>query len=272
MRLPARAVVAALLVTAALPVATAGGSTSAPPPVTLPAWPERPARVALIGDSVAESVADAMTGEAARRGIRLDTHTRVGCGVTDGIPAGTNNPTFSANCARTNGAFLAQAAAMPVDAVIVMSSWEVNSHVVEGNRLEFRSPEWDAWMTAQLDALRQQFGGVPLLLANVAPRSPVDGISTMTPSETDMALRFGQFLADYAAWRAGSTGMVDIVGILCPTDPTACPEYVDGARPRPGLGAHFDDAGAGWFAPRMLDAVQRAWDGIGTVVTTPPGF
>lgn len=270
--LPVAALMALAAVTVVPATAGAGPAPAATPTITLPTWPERPTRVALIGDSVAGSAADALVAEAARRGITLETFIRVGCGITDGIPAGTNNPSFSARCARENGAFLDRAAAEPVDAVVVMSSWEVNSHTVAGTQLDFRSPDWDAWMTGNLEQVQDRFGGAPLLLATTAPRSPLGTVSTMSPQEVDQVLRYNEFLRSHAYWRPGEVGIVDVTDILCPTDPAVCPEFFGEARPRPDLGAHFDAAGAAWFAPQMIDRVQAAWDGIGTVVTTPPGF
>ncbi len=267
--------VAAIITLAAVAVLSAAASAQGPaktPTVTPHTWPERPVRVALIGDSVAASVADELAAEAARRGITLKTFTRAGCGITDGIPAGTNNASFSARCAQENEAFLVRAATEPVDAVIVMSSWEINSHTVGGTRLDFRTPAWDAWMAGQLDKIRDRFGDVPLLLATIAPRAPLGTVSTMSPQELDQVLRYGEFLRNHASWRTGEVGIVDVAHILCPTDPAVCPEFFGTARPRPDLGAHFDAPGAAWFAPRMIDQVQTAWDGIGTVVTTPPGF
>lgn len=267
------AIVAAALALAAIPAAARSGPrTPTTPAITLPTMADHPARVVLLGDSVAAGVADAVASAAATRGTRLGTFTRVGCGITDGIVVGTNSTAFSTECARDTDAFLAQAAAQPVDAVVVMSSWEVNSHVVDGRRLEFRTPEWDAWMTGQLDAIRHRFGDVPMLLATVAPRAPLGSVSTMSPAETDQVLRYDQFLRDYVTMHGGEAAIVDVDRILCPTAPGECPEYFGSARPRPDLGAHFDTAGAAWFAPQMVDAVQRAWEQVGAVITAPPGF
>jgi hypothetical protein len=270
--LPVAALVALAAITVVPATAGADPAPSARPTTTLPTWPERPARIALIGDSVAGSAADALATEAARRGMVLETFTRAGCGITNGIPAGTNNPSFSARCVRDNDAFLDRAAADPVDAVVVMSSWEVNSHTVGGTPLGFRTPEWDAWMTGQLEGLQDRFDGAPLLLATIAPRAPLGPVSTMSPSEVDQVLRYNEFLRGYASWRTDEAAIVDVNGILCPADPVLCPEFFGTARPRPDMGAHFDAAGAAWFAPQTIDRVQTAWDGIGTVVTTPPGF
>src|SRR5690606_30405915 len=111
------------IIAALLPAPAAASAVEAPPavaPATPTAWAARPARVVLIGDSVAASAAESMQAEAARRGIRLDVHARDGCGFTSGIPAGTN----SAGCVANRAAFLGAAAREPADAVIVMSSWE----------------------------------------------------------------------------------------------------------------------------------------------------
>lgn len=242
------------------------------PVVTLPTMPARPPRLALVGDSVAAGIADQLATVAKSRGTQLRTFTRVGCGITNGVPVGTNSTAFSTQCVRDNDGFLAQAAAQPVDGVVLMSSWEVNSHVVDGRRLEFRSPEWDAWMTGQLDAIRHRFRDVPLLLATVAPRAPLGTVSTMSAAELDMVLRYDEFLRGYATMHPGEAAVVDVDRILCPTDPRTCPEYFGTARPRPDLGAHFDAAGAAWFAPQMADAIQRAWEQVGAVITAPPGF
>jgi hypothetical protein len=244
---------------------------AAAPTYTLPTMPERPSSLVMVGDSVADGAAPALAAEAARRGSALQAFSRVGCGITDGVPVDTGNAATSAQCVRDNEGFLAGAAARPVDAVIVWSSWEVNSHVVEGQRLDFRTPEWDAWMTRQLDGLYLRFGRVPMLLATTAPRAPLPGgVLTMTPEEVEDVRRYGEFLRNYAALRAGEVGIVDVDRILCPGG--SCPEALDGIVVRPDLGAHFDNAGADWLAPWILDAVQRAWEQIGAVATAPLGF
>jgi hypothetical protein len=243
------------------------------PTYTLAAMPERPSSLTLVGDSVADGAAPALAAEAARRGIALRAFARVGCGITAGVPVGTNNAATSARCVLDNERFLAAAAATPVDAVIVWSSWEVNSHVVDGQRLDFRTAEWDGWMTRQLDDIHARFGRVPMLLATTAPRAPVEGgVPTMTPEEAQDVRRYDQFLRDYAALRGGEVGIVEVDQILCSGDVVVCPEVIDGVVVRPHLGAHFDAAGADWLAPRFLDAVQRAWERIAAVATAPRGF
>lgn len=267
------AVIAVTLVaTVTVSPAALAPSTPAAAPIPLVTWPERPARVTVLGDSIAAGVVAAMAAVAESSGIDLRAFTRLGCGITDGLVVTTNDLAFSTQCASERDTFLNQAAAEPTDAIVVMSSWEVNSHIVDGRLLRFRTPEWDAWMTGELDAIRQRFSGVPMLLATVAPRAPLGAIATMSPSDVDEVLRYNRFVRDYVTMHADQTAIVDVARILCPRAPSACPEYFGEVRPRPDLGAHFDAAGAAWFAPRMADAVQQAWEQVGAVVTAPPGF
>jgi len=223
-----------------------------------PTFPAQPRRIVLIGDSVAASLADGLSAEAARRGLEFAAYTRVGCGLTTGVPVDTGNAAFSQQCAADAPAYLAdvQAHEPSADVVLWLSSWDFDSYVVDGRTLTYGSPEWESWFDGELNAARRRFGR--LFLVTVPPRANLNGKPTMTPEEANGLMQLADVYRRFIAKHPTSTGIVDLTHIVCAAGPP-CPEFVDGFQLRPDLGAHFDAAGANWVAPWFLDAVSNEW-------------
>jgi hypothetical protein len=240
------------------------GKPTAPKPTTTtspPTFPAQPRRIVLIGDSVAASLADGVAAEAARRGLEFAAYTRVGCGLTTGVPVETGNAAFSQQCAAGASAYLDDVRAREpnADVVLWLSSWDFDSYVVDGRALTYRTPEWESWLDGELDAARRRFGR--LFLVTVPPRANLNGKPTMAPDEANDLMQLADVYRRFVAKHPTDTGIVDLTRIVCASGPP-CPEFVDGLQLRPDLGAHFDAAGANWVAPWFLDAFGTEWSRV----------
>src|SRR5262249_14787263 len=131
------------------------------------------------------SLADALTAEAARRGLEFAAYTRVGCGLTTGIPVETGNLAYSQQCAADTRFYLADVRAREpnADVVLWLSSWDFDSEVVNGRTLDYRSPEWESWLDGELDGARRRFGR--LFLVTVPPRANLNGAPMMGLTEAN---------------------------------------------------------------------------------------
>ena len=49
--------------------------------------------------------------------------------------------------------------------------------------------------------------------------------------------------------------VLDLAPIVCPNG-SPCGEYVDGVRPRPRDGGHYEGDGPAWVAPKIIKALK----------------
>ncbi len=242
------------------PHITAAPDTSPPgapvPDTSAPATapPATPKRVALVGDSVAASLADALEAEFTSRGIAFANASAPGCGVLDGDPADDRGQILqiTSKCS----------AAIPdlqrnvvdkadPDLVVVLSSWEAGDRVVDGVWHPFGSAEADSQL---LDLYRRTIdrvtsGGARAALVTIADnvdskRGPADG-------DKIRRLRHMNGVLEQVVQRdPARASLVRLDKIVCPDDP--CPKVVGGIELRATDGAHFADRDAAAFVAREL--------------------
>ena len=215
-------------------------------------------RIVLMGDSLASGLADPMATVAPGAVVG---DARSGCGWVDALVVHTPNRALSQWCVDDDEAYLARVAqkARDADAVVLLSSWENNDHVVGGQVLSFATPEWDAWFLAQLESLRVRLG-TRLVLATVPLGGPAYDRAgdrfVYTQDESDQARldHIADLYRVFAAAHDTDVSVVDLNRIVCPQR-YPCPGRLDGVVLRPTDGAHPSPEGAAWEAPRFLTMI-----------------
>jgi len=248
-------------------VTTAPGASAAPAQ-----------RVVLIGDSVAATLGDALGQAGADDGVVVVTRARPGCGLTTGIATGADGTPISwaADCAAAAPGYEQESLdAVRPDTVLWHSTWE-NADVVVGKRhLVVGTPAWKQWFAGELERVRRLAAdnGARLVLLTIPPRAPNPNI-VIDPDQERRSTEVNAAFARFAAAHPTDVGVVDFTALVCPSG-QPCPTEIDGVTLRPRDGGHFEADGAAWVAPRLLDLVYRAIEGMGTAdtatTTTSPG-
>jgi hypothetical protein len=128
---------------------------------------------------------------------------------------------------------------------------------VNGKFVRFGTKAGYALLTQELNAALARFhaaGASRLVLLTYPPRaSHSDQVVTTTLDRT-LPPKLNRFFHTYAAEHPSDVIVVDLASIVCPGG-WPCPEFVDGIRPRPRDGGHFEGAGPAWLAPKLVQAI-----------------
>jgi SGNH domain (fused to AT3 domains) len=228
------------------------------PPAAQPAPPiPTPARMVLMGDSVAVSIGPALVNAAAAQGIFLHNASRSGCSQINGIATTVDSQSYpwEPGCANGNVAFQRDILGTYRPQLVVwLSTWESVDRVLGGEWVHFATFRGNPRIVAEIDAAvgRLTAGGARLVFAIPAPVPP-----GTEAEDHDAMARLGSLstvLREYARQHADRVFVVEMGELLCPDGPP-CPETINGAVPRPD-GMHFDDpASAAWVADWLVDRV-----------------
>ncbi len=231
---------------------------------------------AIVGDSVARSLAPGLEAEATKRDLGYAQATFGGCSVGQLLRLDENDDPFS-NAARcveeTRAAFDALVAHSDPDVVLWYSQRERYAVEVDGEALAAGTREWATAVFADWDGTLDRLTASGARLALVLPAYGNGGHTELCEGDDPYALlereecradngalTGGPLRAFYRVWAAGHGDrvvVVDATPIVCSgEDP--CPAEAGGVALRPDDGIHFSEAGAAWVAPRLLDAVDTA--------------
>jgi hypothetical protein len=270
-------VVTALVAVVALAGPAVAGPVAAPSPPTEPALlpradevrrlqapfqlpTDRAPRLVLVGDSVADSFSAAVAAEAQRRGASFSRSVKPGCGILPGLPTTRSGftPAWAAGCASNVDNWRREAAAIPADLVLYLSTWDGSTRLLGDT---FVDPITMTGFQTFSDLVRETVDAIAppgsgrsvVLLAEAIPtRGSVSGDAT--PERILEARVHRAVLRNVARSDPDRVRLVDLGQWLCPLGPP-CPEIVDGIVARAEDGGHFSHEGAAWFAPRLLDAL-----------------
>ena len=222
---------------------------SADPVVTTP--PEQVESVALVGDSVAGSLAPAFGEALTAAGYTfLDAHVH-GCGVASGLTVTETGERFpwSDECVeRVPVVHDALIADHDPDLVVWHSTWETADRLVDNTFLEFGTAEHDAALAAEIDRVVERLSrrGAEVVILVAPPNAPSEFLAE--PDPTDM-LHLADLLAA-AERRLDALSLIDLNPIVCPGGPP-CPQQIDELTIRPD-GGHYSEAAAAWLVDRLL--------------------
>lgn len=240
------------------PATSAPGTPAPDTSVSTTAPQATPKRIALVGDSIAASLADALAAEFTSRGIAFANASAPGCGVLDGDPADNRGQILEITN-KCSGAIPdiqrgVIERARP-DLVVVLSSWEAGDRVVDGVWHPFGSAEADSQLLDlyQRTIDRLTVGGARAALVTIADnvdskRGPADG------DKIRRGRHMNSMLEQVVKRDPLRTSLVRLDEIVCPADP--CPRVVGGIELRATDGAHFaDPAGAAFVARQLADKI-----------------
>jgi peptidoglycan/LPS O-acetylase OafA/YrhL/lysophospholipase L1-like esterase len=214
-------------------------------------------RVLLLGDSVAYTLGDALSAEAAKDGVALETIGRLGCSMTTGIALADGAPVnWGAVCA--NDTIKYQTDALDQyrpDTLMWLSTWETSDYEVNGETLKFGTPAFDDWLLGEMERVRELGAsrGARLVFVTSPPTAP-NPQREVDPVANEKIDQLNALYGRFAAEHPQDVTVVDISPIVCPGG-APCPTTLDGVVLRPKDGGHYEAEGAAWLAPRLLDGL-----------------
>jgi peptidoglycan/LPS O-acetylase OafA/YrhL len=237
-------------------------ATSVAPGAPLPA--RDVGRIHLIGDSVAASLAEfGMVAYANSQGLAFAADARPGCGLIGGLPGPSEAEGPVAWAEACDGALVefeqGLASRRGADTIVWMSTWETSDRWVDGVFYEFGTPEADEVVLRLIDEARARVLAGSDAIMVFALQPPNASMSEKGPPDQEnirRMLHLNELLREYSAEHPADTRVLDLSAIVCPGG-VPCPETVDGVRPRPADGAHYEAEGATWLAPRFFAEIQR---------------
>lgn len=210
--------------------------------------------IALVGDSVAGSLAPAMSNAFSRAGYTfLDAHVH-GCGIASGLTVtevGERFPWSDACVERVPAVHDQLIREHDPDLVIWHSTWETADRLLDGTFLEFGTPEHDVALANEIDLAIERLTsrGARVVILVAPPNAPSPFVDD--PDPTDM-LHLADQLA-IATSRSEALSLVDLTPIVCPGGPP-CPETIERLTLRPD-GGHYSETAAVWLTAQLTDTL-----------------
>ncbi len=221
----------------------------------------RPLRkVALIGDSVADTISEGLGPAIEAQGIDFVSVAFPGCGIAagfmlddDGQPFEWSQACFE-NVPRTQEELITT---HDPDIVVWHSTWELAQREVDGEVVVAGDERHRAALLADVEAAVERLGssGARVVFVLAVPNAESDTAA----ADEDTAGRFASYndvLRAVARERPNATAVIDLGEIVCPDGPP-CPTTIEGLRLRPD-GGHYtietSDWVAAWLAPQVIAA------------------
>jgi peptidoglycan/LPS O-acetylase OafA/YrhL len=198
-----------------------------PPPPTSTA-PVAPRRMLLFGDSTALAVAVGSTiTPSITDGWYAESHATLGCGLTPGgaVDVGRTEPT-AANEQCPNWVEEWSASIEFVDpdvSVVMVGSWEVLDHLVDGSIVRYPSPEWTTLVTTTMrtaiTVARGPDRSIPVLLVELPcmRQEPNEMFSAVARNDPDRVAAFNDILRGLAE-SDPLVRTVDVAELFCDGD------------------------------------------------------
>lgn len=235
----------------------ASTTTVTTPPTTRP--PRQIGRILLVGDSVADTISDALRTETRSRGLSYSDQTVSGCGMITGLPIpapGMAPVPWAATCEKAILEYQPGLAAQrSAGTVLWLSSWETANRLIDGTEVQLGTPEGDAVILDLMEQTRARLldgSDALLVLAKLAPPATTSAKGYANPTNTNRLTYLNTLFDRFAAAHPIDTTVLDLERIVCPSGPP-CPAVIDGVTLRPTDGGHFSPEGATWVAPRLVD-------------------
>jgi peptidoglycan/LPS O-acetylase OafA/YrhL len=217
-------------------------------------------RILFSGDSLALTLANALSVNEAPYRIHIDNAGLLGCGVTQ-LPrrlAGQLNPSDQ-TCLNWPALRTAQVRQDRPDLVaFLVGRWELTDQYYDGAWRSLGDPVLDAYLASQLDRAIDDLtstGALVALLTVPCMSEPEQPNGAPYP-EADPArvTRFNQLLAATQRRHPQQSRLVDLDGIVCPGGRFT--SFLSGVRIRATDGVHFPFAPIGPVAARMLPQLR----------------
>lgn len=232
------------------------------PPVTSPEGKLVVRSLAVVGDSVAVTIADGLGPAAERTGIRFLSGAFPGCGIAagymltdDGDPFDWTEPCLGAG----PGLQRDLVRDFDPDVVVWHSTWEMTDRRENGLHLKAMTKAHDEALLAEMEVAygRLSAGGARVVFLLVVPRGPGEILPAEDGSDGKVA-HYNELMQRFSAEHPDNTAVVDLNKIVCPDGPP-CPEKIDGVILRPD-GGHYTLETSPWLAERLLPAILSSLD------------
>ena len=229
-------------------------------------------RVLLLGDSVAFTLGDALTAEAAKQGVTLRAIARLGCGMTTGIALNDDGTRveWGPGCASDDVGYQNRTLdEVDPDTVMWLSTWELSDYEVDGKRLRFGTPAFDRWLLGEMEATRRRVTdrGARLALVTLPPQAETP-TRDAPPEQAKKTAHLNELFRQFAAQHPDDVVITDLAEMVCPGG-APCPSTVDGIVLRPEDGQHYKADGAAWVAPRLIKRLYAGLRAQQARTTTP---
>jgi peptidoglycan/LPS O-acetylase OafA/YrhL len=219
-----------------------------------------PAKVQIIGDSVALTLANGLTPYAPRYGVKINNSGILGCGISVGGPYryfGSVNQQRK-ECDTWQRTWLAKVAQVDADVVAVLvGRWEVMDRVVAGQWRHIGDPAFDNALRTQIEnaykAASVRGATVAFLTAPYYLRGERPDGGRWPEDDPARVNRFNALLREVAAKHPGRVRLVDFGKKTGPNG--VYTRVVSGVGLRSD-GVHFTPQGAKWLAPWLAPILQ----------------
>jgi peptidoglycan/LPS O-acetylase OafA/YrhL len=225
--------------------------------------------VLLLGDS--EAYALSTGASAVRRALDVTTVSYFGCGIGPGVPVtdslAIRDDGHGVACPSVAGRFADVIAERDPQVVLLgVGAFEVFDRQVDGRRVRYGSPEWDALTLARLHATLGSYrAGDRTVLAMAAPcftpRIDADSLKIVTEAQAEEMRAVRADDARTHHWNSLLRQVAADEGVqVLPYDELYCgvPEAQQPERPD---GVHLSDRGAEdvwrWLLPQLQEAATR---------------
>jgi hypothetical protein len=215
-----------------------------------------PRRVLIAGDSVGFSLAPALQQAGAAHGVQVESAALFGCPVVVGSPVDDDGKPFPTvpSCPVDRAVHYRSAVErFRPDVVVWISGWETSARIVDGQLFRFGTIAGNRELTRNIDEAVQWLtgAGARVVMLPLAPSAQPSDHGAPSPTNDARMVGLANILRTYARQHSDAVSLVDLPALICPHGPP-CPAEVDGVEPRPADGIHFEGAGAGWVAARVL--------------------
>ncbi len=236
------------------------------PPTTLPPVP---VSMAVLGDSVSVTLANALAAVGQFFTVQVINGGIVGCGVALGTAVRSDGETspVPGSCYHWQSTWQATLdRARPSVAVILLGRWELLDRMVDGTWQHIGQPGYDGYLAQQLDTAITTAGsdGAAVVVCTTPYYQGMEAPQGGTFPENDSTRvdRWNELVREAVARHPG-VELFDLNALTSPAGKYA--SAVDGVVIRSSDGVHFSAAAGAIVGPALLPMVRDAALGAGTL-------
>jgi peptidoglycan/LPS O-acetylase OafA/YrhL len=220
-------------------------------------------RTLLLGDSIALTLGEGLRIDAARWGVSLDNHGKIGCDLD---PDSTVNIEGSITRAAQGCANWPQTWQRLIDRLnpdvvaVELGRWEVSDRIIDGKWTEIGQPAWDRVYSAELaDAIRiLSSKGAHVVVFTLPYITQTTEAPNGTPWDINQPVRTNEYNALVRRVVARFPGRASVIDLNRLVDPTGkYTSYLDGVRVRNPDDEHISVPGGMLLRPLILPTLVR---------------
>ena len=240
---------------------TATTTTRAPQVLAAAVSHPGPVRVMLEGDSVGWSLGNGIATEAAGAGFVFANEGYIGCGIATGGQTSFAAYVQPASCLSWSQRWQSEVSTFRPDVTLVLlGRWELVDRVHDGAWEHIGQPDFDAYLTAQLETVVQDLtadgGRVAFLTSPCNDQALANAASPgrLAPDDASRVAQFNNLLAQTVARHPGVTELVPFSDLVCPGGQFQ--RTMNGRTLRTDDGVHMEPYAGQLFVARLMPQVQ----------------